>query len=51
VLSSLRNSQGGPALRVRVVAFVLVLGLVLVSAPVIVLPVLRALLGWLLGWL
>jgi hypothetical protein len=46
MLSSLRNPRGGPALRVRVIALVLVLGLVLLSAPVVLLPVLR----WLLGW-
>jgi len=40
VLRSLRNEQGGPTLRVRVLAALVVLGLLLLSAPVLI-PVLR----------
>jgi hypothetical protein len=40
VLRSLRNSQGGPTLAVRVVAALVALGLLALSAPV-VLPVFR----------
>jgi hypothetical protein len=47
MLSSLRNSEGGPALRVRIIALVLVVGLVLLSAPVVLMPALR----WLIGLL
>lgn len=46
MLRSLRNEQGGPALRVRVLAVLVVLGLLLLSAPVLV-PVL----GWLVDQL
>ena len=44
VLRTLRDPEGGPALRVRLVAALLALGLLLLSAPA-VLPVLRALLS------
>jgi hypothetical protein len=47
MLSSLRNPEGGPALRVRIIALVLVAGLVLLSAPVVLVPVLR----WLISLL
>jgi len=40
VLRSLRNEQGGPALRLRLLAALVVLGLLLLSAPVLI-PVLR----------
>lgn len=45
MLGNLRNSQGGPALRVRVIAILVVLGLVLLTAPIVVVPALR----WLAG--
>lgn len=44
MLRTLRNPDGGPALRVRLVAGLLVLGLILLAAPLLV-PVLR----WLAG--
>ena len=44
MLRTLRNSHGGPAIRVRVIAALLVLGMVALAAPAII-PVLR----WLLG--
>jgi len=43
VLAALRNARGGPSLRVRVLAALLVLGLAALSAPALI-PVL----GWLL---
>jgi hypothetical protein len=44
VLRSLRNSRGGPAIRVRVVAALVALGMIALAAPAVV-PVLR----WLLN--
>jgi hypothetical protein len=44
VLRSLRNSHGGQALRVRVLAALLALGLLALAAPAVI-PVLR----WLVG--
>lgn len=45
VLSQLRSPSGGPALRVRVIAALIVLGLVVLTAPLALVPLLR----WLLG--
>ena len=45
MLRALRDPEGGPALRVRLVAALLVLGLVVLAAPVVLVPLLR----WLLG--
>jgi len=47
MLRSLRNSSGGPALRVRVLAALLALGLLALAAPAVV-PLLRWLLATLL---
>jgi hypothetical protein len=44
MLATLRNARGGPSVRVRVLAALLVLGLAALSAPVLI-PVV----GWLLG--
>jgi len=44
VLGALRSHDGGPALRVRILAALVALGLLLGSAPVLV-PVLR----WVIG--
>lgn len=44
MLRTLRTPDGGPALRVRLVAALLVVGLMLLAAPLLV-PVLR----WLVG--
>lgn len=43
MLRALRNARGGPALRVRLVAALVVVGLVLLTAPVVVVPAV----GWL----
>jgi hypothetical protein len=43
VLSSLRGPDGGPALRVRLVAWLVVLGLFLLTAPLVLIP----LISWL----
>lgn len=45
MLRALRNPDGGPALRVRIVAGLVLLGLVVLTAPVVVIPLLR----WLAG--
>jgi hypothetical protein len=42
MLSRLRDPSGAPAFRVRVAAGLIVAGLVLGTAPVVVLPVVRA---------
>ena len=47
MLRGLRNPEGGPALRVRLVAALVLLGLVVLTAPVVVVPLLR----WLAGLL
>ncbi len=44
MLGTLRNADGGPALRVRVLAVLIILGMLALSAPVVV-PLVR----WLLG--
>ena len=43
MLGTLRNAEGGPSLRVRVLAALVVLGMLTLSAPVLI-PVL----GWLM---
>ena len=43
MLGTLRNADGGPALRVRVLAVLVILGMVALSAPVVI-PLVR----WLL---
>ncbi len=48
MLSSLRGPDGGPALRVRVLALVVVLGLVLLTAPLVLVPLVRWLSGLIL---
>lgn len=45
MLSGLRGPDGGPSLRVRLLAALVVLGLIVLSAPLVLLPVLRAVLG------
>ena len=45
VLSDLRGPDGGPAAGVRLVAVLVVLGLVVLTAPLVVVPLLRALLS------
>lgn len=47
MLAGLRNQRGGPALAVRVLAAVVTVGLLVLSAPVVLVPVLR----WLVGTL
>lgn len=44
VLPALRDPNGGPSMAVRLVALLVVLGLVVLTAPLFVVPVLRALL-------
>ena len=44
MLARLRGNSGGPALRVRVAAAVVVACLVVATAPVVVLPIIDALL-------
>jgi hypothetical protein len=41
MLRSLRTPTGGPSLRARAVAVLVVVGLVILTAPVIVLPVMH----------
>ena len=48
VLSDLRNPDGGPSLRVRFLALLVVVGLVALTAPLLVVPAVRALLDALL---
>jgi hypothetical protein len=48
VLSDLRDPDGGPSLRVRFLALLIVVGLVALTAPLVVVPALRALLEALL---
>jgi hypothetical protein len=43
LLSRLRGPGGGTALRTRVAALLVVLGLIVLTAPVVVVPVVRAL--------
>ncbi|HWH15097.1 MAG TPA: hypothetical protein VNT51_10150 [Miltoncostaeaceae bacterium] len=45
MLSDLRGPDGGPAAGVRLVAVLVVLGLVVLTAPLVVVPLLRALLS------
>ncbi len=45
MLSGLRDPTGGPSLRIRALSLVVVLGLVLLTAPLVLLPLLR----WLVG--
>jgi hypothetical protein len=45
VLSELRAPDGGPRLRVRLLALVVVVGLLVLTAPLVVLPLLEALLN------
>ncbi|MDP9392872.1 MAG: hypothetical protein M3Q27_00785 [Actinomycetota bacterium] len=45
MLRSLRSPDGRPALRVRLVALLVVLGMVLLAAPVVLVPLVR----WLFG--
>ena len=44
MLSSLRGPDGDPALRVRLLAALVVLGLFLLTAPIVLVPLARALL-------
>jgi hypothetical protein len=41
-MSRLRGPAGGPALRTRAFALLVVVGLVILTAPVVVLPIVRA---------
>jgi hypothetical protein len=43
LLSRLRGPGGGTALRTRIAALIVVLGLIVLTAPVVVVPVVRAL--------
>ncbi len=43
MLGDLRDGRGGPNLRVRLVALLVVLGLVVATAPLVVIPLLTAL--------
>ena len=43
MLSRLRDSRGEPSLRTRALALLVILGMVVLTAPVVVLPVVRAL--------
>jgi hypothetical protein len=45
VLSTLRGPDGGPSLRVRALAALVVLGLVVLTAPLVAFPLVR----WLAG--
>jgi hypothetical protein len=40
MLATLRNAEGGPSLRVRLLAVLVILGMLLLSAPVVI-PVVR----------
>jgi uncharacterized membrane protein len=44
VLKSLRNRTGEPGMHTRVVAAVVLIGLVILTAPIVVVPVIGALL-------
>ncbi len=48
VLRSLRDAEGGPSLGVRVLAALVVIGMLVLAAPVVLVPVLRWLAGALL---
>lgn len=48
MLRELRSPDGGPRLRVRLLALLVVLGMVLLTAPLVVLPLVRAVLTALL---
>jgi hypothetical protein len=50
VLGEMRNRRGAPNLRIRLVALLLLVGLVVATAPVVVVPVLRALADAGVGW-
>ena len=41
MLSSLRGPDGGPALHVRLLAALVILGMLLLAAPFVLVPVLR----------
>ncbi|MCA1823239.1 MAG: hypothetical protein ABR520_04495 [Mycobacteriales bacterium] len=41
-MQSLRNPVGGPSVRTRVVAALVVIGLVILTAPIVVLPLVHA---------
>jgi hypothetical protein len=43
MLSRLRDARGEPSLRTRALAMLVIVGLVVLTAPVVVLPVIRAL--------
>jgi hypothetical protein len=44
MLSRMRDPAGGPALRVRLLALLVVAGLVISTAPIVVLPIVRGVL-------
>ena len=48
MLSELRGPDGGPRLRVRLLALAVVVGLVALTAPLVVIPLVQALLAALL---
>ena len=48
MLRSLRDAEGGPSMGVRVLAAVVVLGMIVLTAPVVLVPLLRWLAGALL---
>jgi len=45
VLRSLRNASGGPSVRVRILAAIVALLALVLAAPVVLVPLLRALVG------
>jgi hypothetical protein len=47
VLGSLRDSSGRPTLRVRIIAALTLIGLLVLSAPLVLVPIFR----WLVGML
>ena len=48
MLAWMRSTTGGPSTRVRLLAALVVLGLLVLTAPFVMLPLLHALLGTLL---
>ncbi|HVA60790.1 MAG TPA: hypothetical protein VNG13_09695 [Mycobacteriales bacterium] len=45
MLRQLRSSTGSPGVRTRLLALLVVLGLLLLTAPIVLIPLIRGLLG------
>lgn len=51
MLSGLRNTRGGPSLRIRILAALVVVAMVGLTAPVVLVPMVRWLAETVLGFL